>query len=224
MWLLKLKRLLFYRKLVKSDFALMLLACWQVPLARLSQPCLDTDFLVVDLETSSLDAESGEIISIGWVEVKQGKVLLNSAEHCFMKSENSVGHSATIHHIRDCELETGRTLLDVAQRFLQVAQGKVLVFHHSPLDMAFLNKASLRLFSVPLLLPVVDTLEIEKRSLLRRQEYIKKGELRLGACRQRYNLPGYPAHDALMDALSTAELLLAQISHKGSKTRLRDIF
>lgn len=222
LWL-KLKRLWYRRQLLRNDLALLLLACWQAPLPARAQLCEQSDFLVVDLETSSLDAESGEIISIGWVAIRQGTIQLSSAEHCFLKSENSVGHSATIHHIRDCELETGRSLLDVAQRFLEVAEGKVLVFHHAPLDMAFLNKASQRLFSVPLLLPVVDTLEIEKRSLLRRQEYIKKGELRLGACRQRYNLPTYPAHDALLDALSTAELLLAQLSQKGKNVLLSDI-
>jgi len=223
-WSLKLKRYLNKSKLLKNDFALMLLACWQESLPSSSQLCRDTDFLVVDLETSSLDANTGEILSIGWVEISQGKIRPSTAEHCFLKSENGVGNSATIHHIRDCELETGRTLIDVAQHFLEVAKGKVLVFHHAPLDMAFLNKASRRLFSVPLLLPVVDTLEIEKKILLRHQDFLKKGALRLGACRDRYHLPVYPAHDALMDAMATAELLLAQLSHKGHKTQLKDIY
>lgn len=223
MFLLAIKRLFYRRKLLQNNFALMLLACWNVALPKPRKKCLETEFLVVDLETSSLDANQGEILSIGWVEIIDGKIKLASAEHCFLKSEKGVGSSAVIHHIRDCELETGMSLLDVAQRFLQAAKGKVLVFHHAPLDMAFLNKASKRLFSVPLLLPVVDTLEIEKNILLRHQDFLKKGELRLGACRSHYNLPVYPAHDALMDAMSTAELLLAQIGHKGHSIRLADI-
>ncbi|HCM04525.1 MAG TPA: 3'-5' exonuclease, partial [Oceanospirillales bacterium] len=40
----------------------------------------------------------------------------------------------------------------------------------------------------------------------------------------RYNLPAYPAHNALMDALSAAELLLAQLDYKGRDVRLRDLF
>jgi DNA polymerase-3 subunit epsilon len=48
--------------------------------------------------------------------------------------------------------------------------------------------------------------------------------LRLAECRSRYNLPAYPAHNALMDALAAAELLLAQLDHKGKKVRLTDVF
>jgi DNA polymerase-3 subunit epsilon len=99
----------------------------------------------------------------------------------------------------------------VVDRFLKVAAGKILVFHHAPLDMAYLNQASMELFSSPLLLPVMDTLAIEKKKLLRQQDHIKTGELRLAECRSRYNLPAYPAHNALMDALAAAELLLAQL-------------
>ncbi|NLW04889.1 MAG: 3'-5' exonuclease, partial [Pseudomonadaceae bacterium] len=35
----------------------------------------------------------------------------------------------------------------------------------------------------------------------------------LAACRERYGLPNYHPHDALTDALATAELLQAQIAH-----------
>lgn len=36
-----------------------------------------------------------------------------------------------------------------------------------------------------------------------------RGDLTLAGCRVRYGLPDYPAHNALVDALATAELLLA---------------
>ena len=89
--------------------------------------------------------------------------------------------------------------------------------------MTYLNKASRELFASPMLLPVVDTMDIEKKRLLRTQDHIKPGELRLAECRSRYNLPAYPAHNALMDSLSAAELLLAQLDHKGKKVPLTDV-
>ena len=46
---------------------------------------------------------------------------------------------------------------------------------------------------------------------------IKSGDLRLQACRDRYNLPPYPAHNALIDALATAELLVAHASHRSGR-------
>ena len=42
----------------------------------------------------------------------------------------------------------------------------------------------------------------------------------MGACRRRYQLPDYHGHNALWDALATAELLLAQLAHRSRGSRL----
>ena len=44
---------------------------------------------------------------------------------------------------------------------------------------------------------------------------------RLDDCRERYGLPRYGAHNALTDAIATAELWLAQMSHMQKKEALR---
>ena len=98
--------------------------------------------------------------------------------------------------------------------FLEAAAGKVLVFHNAALDMAFLNRVSRQAFNAPILLPVVDTLLQEEAMLRRREQPIMPGDLRLHACRERYGLPPYQGHNALLDALATAELLLAMAAHR----------
>ncbi|WP_246615091.1 hypothetical protein [Agarivorans litoreus] len=55
----------------------------------------------------------------------------------------------------------------------------------------------------------IDTLSIEK-SLLANANRQKNGDYRLASVRKRYCLPDYPGHNALVDAVATAELLLAQ--------------
>jgi DNA polymerase-3 subunit epsilon len=219
----------FYRRYLKqSRYGHLLQDCWNQSVSPFNANAHIADdgveFLVADLEMSSLDARAGEILSIGWVIIKNGKIQLTSAEHHLLKAKRTVGQSATIHNLRDCELQQGENIMFVVERFLKLAAGKVLVFHHSPLDMAYLNKASMALFFSPMLLPVVDTLAIEKKKIRQLQEHVKPGELRLAECRSRYNLPAYPAHNALMDALASAELLLAQIDHKGKDVRLADVF
>jgi DNA polymerase-3 subunit epsilon len=102
----------------------------------------------------------------------------------------------------------------VLSSFLAVAGGRVLVFHNAALDMAFLNRISRRQFNAPVLMPVVDTLLQEQQLLRRREVPIRPGDLRLQACRERYNLSQFPAHNALLDALATAELLVAMARHR----------
>lgn len=200
-----------------------LLAAWQHAPNRSNQIWKDINFLVIDLETSSLSPKDGEILSIGWVAIDHGKIQLNSAQHLLLKNSESVGHSATIHHLRDCQLESGLTLSQACHALLQAAIGRVLVFHHSPMDMSFLNHNSLSLFGAKLYLPIIDTLQLEKKYLDHIGTPIKKDDLTLGRIRNRYGLPVYPAHNALTDAIATAELLLAQIAHKGGKSRLKSL-
>ena len=219
----------YYRRYLKqSRYGHLLQDCWDESFSPFKTNafihCHNVEFLVADLEMSSLNENEGEILSIGWVIIKHGRIQLASAEHHLLKAKKTVGQSAIIHNLRDCELQKGENMMFVVERFLQLAAGKVLVFHHAPLDMAYLDNASKALFFSSMLLPVIDTLAIEKKKILRQQAPIKVGELRLAECRSRYNLPAYPAHNALMDALAAAELLLAQLDHKGKKVRLADLF
>jgi DNA polymerase-3 subunit epsilon len=191
--------------------------CWQAQPAGNRTPWDEVSYLVADGEMSSLEAAQGELLSVGWVPVEGGRVILAGARHALIQAELSVGQSATIHQLRDCELQAGSPLGEVMSRFLEDAVARVLVFHNARLDIAFLDQASRLLYGAPLLLPVLDTLRIEKTRLARRDVPLKPGDLALQGCRKRYGLPQYPAHNALMDAVATAELLIAQARHKSAR-------
>lgn len=215
MWKLRLQRLAYARRVAGTA----LHKCWQAPLPNTGRDWRQVSFLVVDAEMSSLDATTGELLSVGWVCIEGGAIDLASARHYLLKADRSVGQSATIHNLRDCELSDAHAPELVMQHFFEAAAGRVLVFHNAQLDVAFLNSLSRREFNAPVLLPVVDTLWQEHRLLERREQPIQAGDLRLHACRERYNLPSFQGHNALLDALATAELLLAMASHRsGGKT------
>ena len=212
MLMLQLRRLV-YRHRVKGTA---LQHCWQTPLPSTSKDWRQVSFLVVDAEMSSLDPATGELLSVGWVVIDDGAIRLDTARHFLIKAEQSVGQSATIHNIRDCEIEDAPAPAAVLSKFLKAAAGRFLVFHNASLDIAFLNRVSRSEFNVPVLLPAVDTLLQEEALMRRAEQPIQAGDLRLQACRDRYNLPHLPAHNALQDALATAELLLAQAGHRAS--------
>lgn len=204
-------RRLAYRHRVRGTA---LQRCWQTPLPSTSKDWRQVSFLVVDAEMSSLDPTTGELLSVGWVVIENGTIRLDAARHFLIKAEQSVGQSATIHNIRDCEIENAPAPAVVMSEFLKASAGKFLVFHNASLDIAFLNRVCRAEFGVPVLLPTVDTLLQEEALMRRREQPIQAGDLRLQACRDRYNLPRLPAHNALQDALATAELLLAQAGHR----------
>jgi len=210
MWMLRLRRLAYRRRVAGTA----LQRCWQAPLPATGRDWRRVSFLVVDAEMSSLDVAEGELLSVGWVVVEGGAIVLETARHHLIRPQKSVGQSAAIHSLRDCELSEAESGAEVLRYFLEAAAGRVLVFHNAALDMAFLNRVCREAFNAPVLLPAVDTLLQEERLLRRREQTIKQGDLRLHACRERYNLPHYHGHNALLDALATAELLLALASYR----------
>ena len=210
MWQLRLRRLAYRSRVAGTD----LQRCWQTPLPVAGKDWRKVSFLVVDAEMSALDVNKGELLSVGWVVIEGGAIALDSACHHLVRPENSVGQSAAIHSLRDCDLSEAQSGPEVLAQFLHAAAGKVLVFHNAALDMAYLNRISKSVFHAPILLPAVDTLLQEQSLLRRRQQPIKPGDLRLHACRARYHLPEFQGHNALLDALATAELLLAMAVHR----------
>ena len=73
---------------------------------------------------------------------------------------------------------------------------------------------------------ILDTLAIEKKRMLRRQQPLVANQLRLFNLREQYGLPRYKAHNALEDAIATAELFLVQIAYLNRDIRklsLKDV-
>lgn len=56
---------------------------------------------------------------------------------------------------------------------------------------------------------ILDTLKIETGKRTVNQIHINPESLRLFALRDQYNLPRYKAHNAMQDAISTAELFFS---------------
>ncbi|MGH1472540.1 MAG: exonuclease domain-containing protein [Cellvibrionaceae bacterium] len=193
---------------------------WKHNIFSNKQQCSNTEFLVVDTETSSLNPSKGELLSIGWVVIRNLNISLDTAEHFIVTPKKSVEQSATIHHLRDCDLQDGISKKEMIIKLISMSTNRVLVFHHATLDISFLNEIFIGICGAPLLLNFVDTLQIEKTKLERQHIQLEQKSLTLNQCRRRYHLPDYPAHNALIDALSTAELLLAQITHKGNSIQL----
>lgn len=63
-------------------------------------------------------------------------------------------------------------------------------------------------------MPVVGTLLQEEALLRRHGRIIEPGALHSQDCRSRYNLLHVHGHNALLDALATAELLIAMAAHR----------
>lgn len=169
----------------------------------------ETPMISVDLEMTGLDKGNNEIIAIGWTQIDQGRIQLGSNRHLLINARQTVGSSAAIHELLDSEVAQGEALEVGLEALFTAAHGRVWVFHHAGLDISFLRKACEEWAGTTPGFMVLDTMRIEHQLRQRRDLPVRQGDLQLGEIRAAYGLPRYTAHNALIDALATAELLLA---------------
>jgi DNA polymerase-3 subunit epsilon len=170
---------------------------------------VDTPLIAVDLEMTGLDATQNHIIAIGWTQLDHGQISLTSNRHLLINAGQSVGHSAAIHELTDNDVAEGVPLEAGLAALFEAARGRVWLFHHADLDVAFLQHACKAWTGVALPFMVLDTMCLELTLRKRRELPVHHGDLQLNKLRAGYNLPAYTAHNALIDACATAELLLA---------------
>lgn len=181
----------------------------------------DTPLISVDLELTGLDPDADQIISIGWTQVDGGRIRFGSNCHLLISADQSVGSSAAIHELMDSEVAEGMKIEDGLKALFSAAAGRVWVFHHAGLDVSFLQRACNSWAGVVPPFVVLDTMQIELGLRKRRDMPVQQGDLQLSRLRSDYHLPRYTAHDALIDAFATAELMLAIASRLDRKNPLQ---
>jgi len=169
----------------------------------------NTPLVSVDLELTGLDPRSNQIISIGWTLIDEGRIQMEGNRHLLINADQSVGSSAAIHEMLDSEVAEGIELESGLEALFEAAIGRAWVFHHAGLDISFLQQACMKWAGIVPPFVVLDTMQIELAQRKRREVPVQHGDLQLGRLRSDYHLPRYTAHNALIDAFATAELLLA---------------
>lgn len=215
-WLLKQQ----LKRLIKKTKLAALQQHYQYLLTHLNRPISKIKLLALDIEMTGLDPKKDQMVSIGIIPIIDAKIQPEFAQYKLIKIQGSVGQSAVIHGVLDKDLTNALPLQDVLAWLFEQCKDKVLVAHHARLDLEFIQQSLLSSKSHPFSLLAIDTLVIDKQRQLRKPQFLKTGSLRLNACRERYNLPVYNAHNALTDALACAELLLAQLNKMGGLDKI----
>lgn len=183
-------------------------------------PNIDTEInvlpiLSVDFETTGLNAFDDKLLSVGFVEIVHQQIKLDSCYHEIINTKQTLqADNVIIHQITDSQKKAGKPLAEVVEQLLKALAGKVMLVHFGRIERQFLNQACLELYGMAPVFPMIDTLALAKRKLDQRDIAYHPSELRLTSLREKHQLPSHFAHNALNDAIATAELLLAQCNKK----------
>ncbi len=183
----------------------------------------DVEFLVLDFETTGLNPFKAKIVSMGYTVIKDMHLLASSSRHLLINPKQSLTEeNVSIHQLTDDDLSQGVGLKYAMEQLFIEMRNRVVIAHFDNIEKIFINRACQQLYQINHLpMVMLDTLKIENRKMMNTKGYIQPDSLRLFSLREKYHLPRYKAHNAMQDAIATAELFLAQVSHMGGSNSIK---
>jgi DNA polymerase III subunit epsilon len=175
------------------------------------QPITETSYVVVDTELTGLNEKKDDIVSIGAVRMTGGRIELGDVFYRLINPQTQLtANSVVIHEILPSEVRTKPGIDTVLAEFLDYSRDAVLVGHFISIDLEFLNREVKRLRGAGIPNPVLDTFSIydwlRKRDKTRDCFASALGGYRLFDIVKCFGIPVNHAHNALMDAFTTAQL------------------
>ena len=163
------------------------------------------------------------IVSIGLVPMHLDRIASSRSRHWIVKPRAAMGaESVTIHGITDSQVQHASDLEQILGELLDAIAGQVLAVHFRDIERRILDAAFVARIGEGIQFPVLDKMELKARLhrgqttglidrvLGRKPPWVS---IRLVDSRARYRLPRYKPHNAMTDALASAELLQAQVAH-----------
>lgn len=168
----------------------------------------EAEFAALDFETTGLDRRRDAIVSFGVVPVRRGRVVLGESVHQLVVPEvPSSPESMKVHRILPRDLEVAPSL-EVARELLRRSlEGRFLLAWYAEVEVSFLE----RIFGGRRRSWVRRTLDARRLAIeLEGQDPDVRESLSRAA--ERYGVPVAAPHEALDDALVTAQLFLVLAS------------
>lgn len=181
------------------------------PVAAGQTPWRLANFCVVDLELSGLDARRDEIVSYAAVPIDFGRVIAGDTLYGLCQPARPLAErSVLVHGIRTVDVADALPLDEAIQPLIAAMTGRVVVAHVAWVERSFLSRA-FRRQGIRLREPVLDTNSLGRLLAFERETLPPPRSLTELA--QSLNLPVHRQHNALGDALTTAQVFIALATH-----------
>jgi len=169
-----------------------------------SRPWRQVEFASLDFETTGLDRERDAIVSFGAVPVRAGRVVVGEAVHQLVVPDvPSSPESMRIHGILPKDLAEAQPFTVVGPTLARVLAGRFLLAWYASVEIGFLG----RLYGGRQRSWVRRTIDVRQVAI--ELEHLDQDVRQtLSSAAQHYGVPVANPHEALDDAMVTAQLFL----------------
>ena len=215
-------RLLGGRPRLDPAEASALAAYSKVPLPDPCAAVASLRLVVVDVETSGLDARRDRLLAIGAVGVRDGSIPPGDAFETVLRQARASDHeNILVHGIDETTQLAGSELADALARFLAYAGKAPLVAFHANFDRAMIARAMHPALGIT---PANRWLDLAAIAPVMFPEHARSAQT-LDDWLRIFGIEHPARHNALADAFATAQLLLVTIARAQSAgaRRLEDL-
>jgi len=177
--------------------------------AFLFEPPPPDEAVSVDCETTGLSTRKDDIVAVAAIRIRGNRILTSERFEATVKPRAKLNAEAIkVHHLREQDVATGRSMDEVLFELLRFIGSRPLVGFYLEFDVAMLNKHVRRLLGIEL-----PNEQIEVSGIYYRLKYGDappgtQVDLRFISIMTDLGLPLLDQHDAYSDALMTAMMYL----------------
>ena len=163
------------------------------------------EWVALDCETTGLDVNRDEIISIGAVRIVGNRLLTSQRLELMVRPERSMAQaSMRVHRLRERDVAAGMPPEQAMRQLLEFIGSRPLVGYYLEFDVGMINRAIWPMLGVGLPQPKIDISALYydmKNRQLPAQLRNERIDLRFETIMRELDLPRRDAHDALNDAV-----------------------
>ena len=163
------------------------------------------EWVALDCESTGLDVNRDEIISIGAVRIVGNRLLTSQRLELIVRPERSMAQaSMRVHRLRERDVAAGMPPEQAMRQLLEFIGSRPLVGYYLEFDVGMINRAIWPMLGVGLPQPKIDIsalyYDMKNRQL---QAHLRNEriDLRFETIMRELDLPCRDAHDALNDAV-----------------------
>jgi DNA polymerase-3 subunit epsilon len=179
---------------------------WRIQSSETRRSVGDARFVVIDVETSGLDPRVDRLIAIGAVTAEVGKIDLGNAFYAVLRQpESSSRDNILVHGIGETMQREGVEPAEALLAFLEFAGKSPLVGYHAAFDSAVIRRAMSEYLGEAFRARWIDLAQLAPHLLPQDAARCRALDDWLNL----FHIEVFRRHDAIADALATAQLLLA---------------
>ncbi|GAL07302.1 3'-5' exonuclease domain similar to epsilon subunit of DNA polymerase III [Photobacterium aphoticum] len=170
------------------------------------------ELVSLDCETTSLDPQRAELVTIAATRIRANRILTSQSLHLTLRAPTSLtGESVAVHGIRHQDCQQGLDTQQALATLLAFIGNRPLVGYHIRYDKTILDRYFRQHFDFPLPNKLVEISHLYHEQL-ERQLPNAYFDLSLEAISRHLDLPVRPRHDALQDTI-TAAMIYVRLTH-----------